>query len=159
MASASFRGTAPSHTQVSWNGIYISSPMLGMVDFSLIPVYIIDDLTLSMGRPPCRTGVVELGDPSILKTGPNGEKRTTSYIQGVGSYGTFDEYLQLGLGNKGLDAPPGSTTTSRKTIIPLSTVDREPGPGNRRSGEPAGHQQKWILFAIWACSGAICASP
>ncbi len=49
MATASFRGTAPSHTQVSWNGISISSPMLGMVDFSLIPVYIIDDLTLKHG--------------------------------------------------------------------------------------------------------------
>jgi len=38
MATASFRGTAPSHTQVTWNGISLNSPMLGMVDFSVIPV-------------------------------------------------------------------------------------------------------------------------
>ena len=42
LATASFRGTAASHTQVVWNGININSPMTGSVDFSLIPVYIID---------------------------------------------------------------------------------------------------------------------
>ncbi|MCK4993198.1 MAG: TonB-dependent receptor plug domain-containing protein, partial [Bacteroidales bacterium] len=49
LATASFRGTAASHTQVSWNGIHINSPMAGMVDFSLIPVYIIDELNLKHG--------------------------------------------------------------------------------------------------------------
>lgn len=49
MATASFRGTASTHTQVSWNGLKINSPMLGMVDFSLIPVYIIDDMSLQHG--------------------------------------------------------------------------------------------------------------
>ena len=46
LATASFRGTAASHTRVNWNGININSPMAGMVDFSLIPVYIIDELNL-----------------------------------------------------------------------------------------------------------------
>ena len=46
MATASFRGTAASHTQVTWNGMNINSPMTGSVDFSLIPVYVIDDLNL-----------------------------------------------------------------------------------------------------------------
>jgi iron complex outermembrane receptor protein len=49
LSTASFRGTAPSHTQVSWNGMNINSPMLGMVDFSLIPVFIIDQLTIQYG--------------------------------------------------------------------------------------------------------------
>ena len=40
LATASFRGTAASHTQVVWNGININSPMTGSVDFSLIPVAI-----------------------------------------------------------------------------------------------------------------------
>ena len=34
VATASFRGTSPSHTQVLWNGMKLNSPMLGMVDFS-----------------------------------------------------------------------------------------------------------------------------
>ncbi|HNY24566.1 MAG TPA: TonB-dependent receptor plug domain-containing protein, partial [Bacteroidales bacterium] len=39
LSTASFRGTAPSHTQVTWNGMKLNSPMLGMVDFSQIPSY------------------------------------------------------------------------------------------------------------------------
>ena len=34
LSTASFRGTSPSHTQVTWNGMKLNSPMLGMVDFS-----------------------------------------------------------------------------------------------------------------------------
>lgn len=100
MATASFRGTAPSHTQVSWNGISVSSPMLGMVDFSLIPVYIIDNLTLKHGAASLadRGGGIG-GSISMNNTAQWGNKTDFRYIQGLGSYGTFDEYLQLGLGN------------------------------------------------------------
>ena len=101
MATASFRGTAPSHTQVSWNGINISSPMLGMVDFSLIPVYIIDNVILKHGAAslPDRGGGI--GGSIIIDNQPHwGKNFGLSYIQGVGSYGTFDEFLQLGLGNR-----------------------------------------------------------
>ncbi|NLH23910.1 MAG: Plug domain-containing protein, partial [Bacteroidales bacterium] len=41
LSTASFRGTSPSHTQVTWNGMKINSPMLGMVDFSTIPSYFV----------------------------------------------------------------------------------------------------------------------
>ncbi len=100
MSTASFRGTAPSHTQVSWNGINISSPMLGMVDFSLIPVYIIDDLTLKHGAASLSDRGGGIGGSINIENRPQwGEKPKLNYIQGVGSYGTFDEYLQLGLGN------------------------------------------------------------
>jgi len=39
LSTASFRGASPSHTQVTWNGMKINSPMLGMVDFSTIPSF------------------------------------------------------------------------------------------------------------------------
>lgn len=101
MATASFRGTAPSHTQVSWNGISISSPMLGMVDFSLIPVYIIDDVILKHGAASLSDRGGGIGGSINIENRPQwGEQNDFSYIQGVGSYGTFDEYLQLGLGNR-----------------------------------------------------------
>ena len=37
LSTVSFRGTSPSHTQVTWNGMRINNPMLGMTDFSMIP--------------------------------------------------------------------------------------------------------------------------
>ena len=49
LATAEFRGTSPSHTQVTWNGMRINSPMLGTVDFSMIPAFFIDAATLLHG--------------------------------------------------------------------------------------------------------------
>ena len=37
LSTVAFRGTSASHTQVTWNGMRINSPMLGTVDFSTIP--------------------------------------------------------------------------------------------------------------------------
>ena len=37
LSTVAFRGTSPSHTQVTWNGMRINNPMLGMTDFSTIP--------------------------------------------------------------------------------------------------------------------------
>ena len=39
LSTVAFRGTSPSHTQVTWNGMRINNPMLGMTDFSTIPSY------------------------------------------------------------------------------------------------------------------------
>ena len=49
LSTASFRGTSPSHTQVTWNGMRLNSPMLGMTDFSMIPSYFIDEASLLHG--------------------------------------------------------------------------------------------------------------
>jgi iron complex outermembrane receptor protein len=101
LATASFRGTAASHTRVNWNGISINSPMAGMVDFSLIPVYLIDELNLKHGPASLADGIGGIGGSINLhnRAGWN-DKRTLSYMQGIGSYHTFDEFFQLGLGNK-----------------------------------------------------------
>ncbi len=37
LSTVAFRGTSPSHTQVTWNGMRINNPLLGMTDFSPIP--------------------------------------------------------------------------------------------------------------------------
>lgn len=101
LATASFRGTAPTHTQVSWNGININSPMLGMVDFSLIPVYIIDDLSLQHGAASVSHQSGGLGGHiSIDNTVDWNNKFSGRYYQGIGSYSTFDEFGQINIGNR-----------------------------------------------------------
>jgi outer membrane cobalamin receptor len=101
LATASFRGTSASHTQVNWNGININSPMAGMVDFSLIPVYIIDELNLKHGSASLadRSGGIG-GSININNRADWTGKNKIGYLQGIGSYSTFDEFLQLGIGNK-----------------------------------------------------------
>ncbi len=100
LATASFRGTAPSHTQVSWNGININTPMAGMVDFSLIPVYIIDGISLKHGAASVedRSGGLG-GSVNITNSADWSNSFSGRYMQGVGSYSSFDEYLQLSAGN------------------------------------------------------------
>ncbi len=99
LATASFRGTAASHTKVNWNGININNPMAGMVDFSLIPVYIIDDLNLKHGSASMADRSGGLGGSINIKNTADWQNRFgIKYMQGIGSYSTFDEFLSVGFG-------------------------------------------------------------
>lgn len=61
LATASFRGTSSSHTQVLWNGISINSAQIGSFDFSQIPVYFIDQASLTHGAAAQADGSGALG--------------------------------------------------------------------------------------------------
>ena len=99
LATASFRGTAASHTQVTWNGININSPMTGMVDFSLIPVYIVDDLNLQHGASSVASQSGGLGGSINLGNSVNwNNKFALRYLQGIGSYSTYDEFIDVAFG-------------------------------------------------------------
>ena len=49
LATASFRGSNAYHTPVIWNGINIQNPMNGQIDFSAIPVFLSDEISLQYG--------------------------------------------------------------------------------------------------------------
>lgn len=96
LATASFRGTSPSHTQVTWNGMRVNSPMLGQVDFSLIPSYLIDDASVYHGASSVGITGGGLGGAIALATqAPAAEGLGLRYVQGAGSFTTFDEFLRL----------------------------------------------------------------
>ena len=100
LSTVSFRGTSPSHTQVSWNGIRINNPMLGMTDFSMIPSYFIDDATLLHGTSSVNETGGGLGGSIRLSTQPaNAEGFGMQFIQGIGSFKTSDEFLRLTYGD------------------------------------------------------------
>lgn len=98
-ATASLRGTAPSHTAVTWNGVELGSPMLGMVDFSMIPSYFVDGSEVYHGSTSVNVTGGGIGGAVALST----SKQPTSglmlqYIQSVGSFSTHDEYLRVDYG-------------------------------------------------------------
>ena len=100
LSTVSFRGTSPSHTQVSWNGIRINNPMLGMTDFSMIPSYFIDDASLLHGTSSVNETGGGLGGSVKLSTQPaNAEGFGMQYIQGIGSFKTSDKFLRLTYGD------------------------------------------------------------
>lgn len=101
LSTVAFRGTSPSHTQVTWNGMRINNPMLGMTDFSTIPSYFIDDASLLHGTSSVNETGGGLGGLVRLSTSPaNHEGFGLQYVQGVGSFSTFDEFLRLTYGDK-----------------------------------------------------------
>ena len=101
LSTVAFRGTSPSHTQVTWNGMRINNPMLGMTDFSMIPSYFIDDASLLHGTSSVNETGGGLGGAVKLSTQPaQAEGFGLQYIQGIGSFNTFDEFLRLTYGNE-----------------------------------------------------------
>lgn len=105
LATASFRGTAASHTRVEWNGITINSPMLGQVDFSLIPIQFTDNISLYHGGSSLHNGSGALGGSVTIDTKPQWDKKFYgSVIQGLASFHTYQHFISLGGGSKKLQA-------------------------------------------------------
>ena len=100
-STAEFRGTSPSHTQVLWNGMKINSPMLGTVDFSTIPSYFVDQANLLHGASSLTLTGGGLGGAVDMHTLPLfGQGYAAQYIQGIGSYDTYDQFLRFTYGNE-----------------------------------------------------------
>ncbi|MCH5329535.1 MAG: TonB-dependent receptor [Alistipes sp.] len=100
LSTVAFRGTSASHTQVTWNGMKINSPMLGMTDFSMIPSYFIDDAALLHGTSSVNETGGGLGGAVKLSTRPaDADGFGLQFVQGAGSFMTFDEFLRLTYGD------------------------------------------------------------
>lgn len=100
LSTVAFRGTSPSHTQVTWNGMRINNPMLGMTDFSTIPAYFIDNASLFHGTSSVNETGGGLGGLVRLATTPDvGEGINAQYVQGIGSFSTFDEFGRFTYGD------------------------------------------------------------
>ena len=99
LSTVSFRGTSPSHTQVLWNGLRINSPILGTTDFSMIPSFLVDKATLLHGSSSVMEAGGGLGGAIKLATEPTSEEGFgLHFVQGVGSFSTFDDFLRLTYG-------------------------------------------------------------
>ena len=101
LSTVAFRGTSASHTNVSWNGMRINSPMLGMTDFSTIPSFFIDKASLLHGTSSVSESGGGLGGAVSLATSPELDKGISlNYVQGIGSFKTFDEFLKVSYSNR-----------------------------------------------------------
>ena len=100
LATASFRGTDASHTKVFWNGMRLNSPMLGQVDFSQIPVWIIDQVSILYGGSSLREGSGALGGAILLENSEKAKKdRFLSLNQEISSFGTLGTQGRLSAGD------------------------------------------------------------
>ncbi|MFW5831633.1 MAG: TonB-dependent receptor plug domain-containing protein, partial [Prolixibacteraceae bacterium] len=100
-ATASFRGTAATHTQVIWNGMNLNSPMRGYADLSLLPVYFTDNVYLLHGGSSMVEGSGALGGSIHLQNYTNWSSNFgLSAITEAGSFHTRKSFLKLMLGTE-----------------------------------------------------------
>ena len=105
LSTISFRGTAASHTNVLWNGISLQSPMLGEVDFSLIPVFFIDDISLEYGGSSLQHSSGSLGGNILLNNKVDWKnKQAFKLQQSLGSFSTYQTFAQANIGNTHLQS-------------------------------------------------------
>lgn len=95
-ATASFRGTTASHTLVLWNGFQLNAPSLGQVDFSTIPVFMTDQISLKWGSGTSTNngglgGVVSINNDENFCKG-----LIVNLKQTCGSFNTLGTYATLG---------------------------------------------------------------
>lgn len=99
LSTVAFRGTSAGHTKVSWNGLELNSPMLGATDLSTIPAYFVDNAVLLHGATSVNETGGGLGGMISLATVPDiNPGLTARYVQGIGSFRTFDEFLHVSWG-------------------------------------------------------------
>ncbi len=103
MATASFRGTSSNHTQIMWGGISLNSPQLGNFDLSQVPVYFIDDISLTHGTESTYGSSGSLGG-TINFTNSNAPIKgvRVNFISEVASNKTFTEAFQFKFTQKSL---------------------------------------------------------
>ncbi len=100
-ATVSFRGTAASHTQVEWNGVNVNNPMLGQVDFSLIPVWFVDKTDVYSGGSSLQEGSGALGGTVSMGSSVDWNKKLYGAVmQNVGSFGLYQTFVDVGGGSR-----------------------------------------------------------
>lgn len=90
MATASFRGTASSHTKVNWNGITLNPSMSNTFDFSQLPVFFADNVALYHGGGHLKNGTGALGGSvNVSNIGNwNDQTKVKAFVE-LGSYDTY----------------------------------------------------------------------
>ncbi len=105
LATSSVRGGSAGHTLVLWNGLPIHSPMLGLLDLSLLPVEGIDQLSFQKGGNAALWGSGAIGGLLSLNNTTDFSKGTSITIQSI--YGDFDRFqqdLKFRIGNQNLQS-------------------------------------------------------
>lgn len=90
MATASFRGTAASHTKVNWNGIALNPSMSNTFDFSQLPVFFADDVALYHGSGHLKNGTGALGGSVNVSNVADwsDHSKAKAFVE-IGSYDTY----------------------------------------------------------------------
>lgn len=128
-ATSSFRGTSAGHTQLTWNGINISNPMLGQADFSLLPAGMIDNVMISFGGASMDLGQGAIGGIVNMENVPLWKNQTLIELTpGFGSFGRYMGMAKLSTGNNRFRSVSRAYLNSSENDFPYSNPEATPEP-------------------------------
>ncbi|MEA3503744.1 MAG: TonB-dependent receptor plug domain-containing protein [Bacteroidota bacterium] len=142
LATCSFRGTGASHTKIMWNGVDINSPMLGQTDFSVVPVFIIDNVTLNHGGSSVFEGSGALGGSINLTNSASWQEKTKlEFGQGISSFNTYNTMLLFQYGKKKFQSRTRFVMGISENEYPFKNIfiDRDNPPIKYRKGAGYNH--------------------
>ncbi len=88
LATLSLRGSSASQVAITWNGLPIQSPMLGLTDIALLPAFATDALTLQYGSSGASWGSGAVGGTLALRNLAPQRGFGGQYNGAVGSFGS-----------------------------------------------------------------------
>ncbi len=101
IATPSLRGTGAEHTALLWNGFNLQSPMLGLVDISIIPMASGDELSVQYGGNGALYGSGAIGGAIHIRSHPIYMLKSGAEINfTAGSFGNLRQMLSVYNGNK-----------------------------------------------------------
>jgi vitamin B12 transporter len=101
LATSSMRGGNAGHTLVLWNDLPIQSPMLGLLDLSLLPTNMADEISVQQGGGTAMWGSGAVGGVIALNNQADFANEISANSQMTfGSFGLFQQNLTAKIGNK-----------------------------------------------------------
>ena len=95
LATSSLRGGSAGHTALTWNGLPINSPMLGLLDFSLVPVFFTDRVDLQYGGGSASWGSGAISGTIALRNAAPPSGWSTELGATIASFGRQDQQATI----------------------------------------------------------------
>lgn len=142
-STASFRGTAATHTRITWNGIDINSPMPGQTDFSLFASGMSDIVQVAYGGASLSYGSGGFGGTINLEHKPDWNNNTDLTVRsGAGSFGRYSGSLKFKSGTAVLQTVTRlMVSTSENDFTYLNDVTGQDPVWEKRRNSQMDHKE------------------
>lgn len=145
LSTLALRGGSSSQTAIVWNGIAVQSPMLGLSDLSLVPLWLIDEISTRQGDIGPSWGSGAIG--GSIHLGTNSDNREGLAVSATGEFGSFgwsQQGIAISSGSGRLHLSTRVFRQSASNAFPY-VVDPDPEP---RKQENASQFQWGVLQRI-----------
>jgi iron complex outermembrane receptor protein len=144
LSTINMRGTSASHTAVLWNGININSMSLGLTDFSIIPLFGLDKISIHPGAASALYGSDAIGGTINLGSQSNWTRGVRLSIQQeLGSFQQYITALSTKYGNGRIEGRTALYNKSLENNFPFINTTRINKPLELQ--ENAAIEQKGIV--------------